>query len=167
MNLIVCDFDGVLTRLYDEDGNKDYSSYLNYDSSTYGPSEELVDRLKSICHLTNAKVLISSNWRRYDDDQTWEFAGQHYPNQLPLLKHMLGSLFYDELPKDRHNNKSQALELWFEMNDFTGEYVIFDDDEREGFQNNPKFRKHYIQTDSRYGITLDDYEQAIQILKCD
>lgn len=68
MNLIVCDFDGVLTRLYDEDGNKDYSSYLNYDSSTYSPSEELVDRLKSICHLTNAKVLISSNWRRYDDD---------------------------------------------------------------------------------------------------
>lgn len=46
---------------------------------------------------------------------------------------MLGSLFYDELPKDRHINKSQALELWFEMNDFNGEYVIFDDDEREGF----------------------------------
>ena len=63
MNLIVCDFDGVLTRLYDEDGNKDTSSYLNYDCKTYQPSIVLVDRLKSICHIANAKVLISSNWR--------------------------------------------------------------------------------------------------------
>lgn len=164
MNLIVCDFDGVLTRLYDEDGNKDYSSYLNYDSSTYGPSIELVDRLKAICSIANAKVLISSNWRRFDDDESWPYGGQKFQNQLPLLKQMLGHLVYGELPKDEHITKSQALQLWFEMNDFDGEYVIFDDDLSEGFQNNPEFNRRFINTDHRYGITLDDYEKAIEIL---
>lgn len=128
--IVFCDFDGVLTSKHETPG-----SYVNWQSE-YGISPSCFDRLEELCTRTRAKVIVSSNWRRFDDDGKWSycsFDGVHmFKNKLPVLKKMLGKLYAGDLPKDRGLNKSQALCLWFKQHpEFNGSYVVFDDDPRE------------------------------------
>ena len=159
------DFDGVLTSQHEIPG-----SYVNF-LSEYGISPSCFDRLEEICIRTNAIVVVSSNWRRFDDDGRWShctFDGIHaFKNQLPKLKEMLGKRYAGTLPKDRHINKSQALILWFKQHpEFDGQFVILDDDKSEGFQDTIEYgiNKHFILTDPEWGLTNDDIEKAVEIL---
>ena len=80
---------------------------------------------------------------------------------------MLGKRYAGTLPKDRHINKSQALILWFEQHpEFDGEFVILDDDKREGFQNTFEYdiNNHFILTNPEWGLTNSDVEKAVEIL---
>ena len=46
---------------------------------------------------------------------------------------MLGRLYVGDLPKDRHITKAEALIMWLEQTGYSGKYVVFDDDLREGY----------------------------------
>lgn len=159
------DFDGVLTSQHETPG-----SYVNWQSE-YGISLSCFDRLEEICIRTNAVVVITSNWRRFDDDGKWSyctFDGVHaFKNPLPKLKKILGKRYAGTLPKDKHINKSKALILWFEQHpEFDGKFVIFDDDKREGFESTTDYNinKNFILTDPEWGLTNDDIEKAVEIL---
>jgi len=159
--LVVLDFDGVLTAA--KPGGK---SYWVEDPEGYGICDELFDRLVALCKETKAKVLISSNWRRFPDNGYYDFhgKGKKYTNHLPELKARLGKLYFDDLPHDRHLTKSEALELWFEFNEgFKGKFVIFDDDWREGFASS-RYCNNYIETNDEFGLTDADVERAKKIL---
>ena len=115
--------------------------------------------------------MITSNWRRFDDDGRWSyctFDGIHaFKNQLPKLRKLLGKRYAGTLPKDKHINKSKALILWFEQHpEFDGKFVIFDDDKREGFESTTDYNinKNFILTDPEWGLTNDDIEKAVEIL---
>ncbi len=130
-----------------------------------------LDRLEEICIRTKAVVVITSNWRRFDDDGRWSyctFDGIHaFKNQLPKLRKLLGKRYAGTLPKDAHINKSKALILWFEQHpEFDGKFVIFDDDKREGFESTTDYNinKNFILTDPEWGLTNDDIEKAVEIL---
>ena len=94
---------------------------------------------------TDANVVISSNWRRFPDDGYWIASETiRFKNHLPELKSILGKRYIGDLPHDRHISKSDALVLWGEFNDIDFKklnYVIIDDDEREGFRNVYEFCK--------------------------
>ena len=163
--VIFCDFDGVLTSKHETPG-----SYVNYDSE-YGISPSCFSRLEELCLRTKAVVVISSNWRRFDDDGKWSyctFDGVHaFKNQLPKLREMLGKLYAGTLPLDRHITKAQALVLWFEEHpEFKGEFVIFDDDKSEGLQDTFEhdINEHFILTDPEWGLSDADVEEAADIL---
>jgi len=90
-----------------------------------------------------------------------------FKNQLPKLRKMLGKMYAGTLPLDKHINKSQALILWFEQHpEFKGDFVIFDDDKSEGFQDTYDYdiNDHFILTNPEFGLTDDDVEEAIDIL---
>ena len=57
-NILFLDFDGVCNSY-------NCGSYVTSDSKTYGIDEKIMPRLKEICVKGNAKIVISSNWRRY------------------------------------------------------------------------------------------------------
>ena len=132
---IILDFDGVVTSCMEKPG-----SYSVNTGDSYGASPSCIRRLLKLADETDAKIVISSNWRRFDDTGVCSFwdsptHGVH-SNPLPKLRKILGLRYLCDLPKARHIKKSQALKMWF---DETGKdpeetaYIIFDDDESEGF----------------------------------
>jgi hypothetical protein len=162
---VILDVDGVMTDL-----DSDIGSYITHSGEKYGVSKDPLNRLMRLLSDTGAKVVISSNWRRFDETgpgSIWRnmlYEGTHNP--LPKLKASLKSCWLCDLPKVRHITKSQALRMWFDENHLDPEkckYVIFDDDMREGFAES-EFKDHFIHTDYHTGLTDEDCEKAKEIL---
>lgn len=88
---------------------------------------------------TDAVVVISSNWRKFDDDgplSIWtnEYGPIHNP--LPTFRKQIEDIYECDLPKVRYVRKADVLAMWMEDNGMTEsntKFVIFDDDVREGF----------------------------------
>lgn len=165
--VIFLDVDGVMNNYKSTPG-----SYMTHRADGYGVSRENFERLVKLASKTGARVVISSNWRRFSEDPASPFyywnnmVSGPIPNPLPKLKEMLKSVWYGDLPKDRHINKSEALELWFEdenIDHHSLKYVIFDDDDREGYASS-KFSSHFIKTDSKVGLTDADCTKAEVLL---
>lgn len=158
--LIVLDIDGCVTSIEDE-------TYFNPDPAKYHPSKKIITKLKNFCNKNNVKILISSNWRKFDINGIWKNKYGTYKNPLPELKSMLGNLYFDTLSSTRHINKSIALIQWLVDNEkFNGSFVIFDDDINEQFQNTIDFKINdkFILIDNNTGITDDNLKTALSIL---
>ena len=148
-SLIFLDFDGVLNS-YDE------GSYQTNVPETYGPSKTICDKIIKLCERTGSKIIISSNWRKFDPDGVFKFNTEYYQNPLPKVYELLGKYIIGTLPPYRHTTKAECLILWFEETNYKGEkWVILDDDPREGLgtTNDWGINKHYIETNPKYGIT--------------
>ena len=166
---IFLDFDGVVTSQLETPG-----SYITHEANEYGPSPTCVVRLKRLCDETGAKVVISSNWRRFDDFgqcSFWTHAKNNrtVANPLPYFKKLMGKYVIGSLPKCRHITKSQALILWFEENNLTQDqidYVIFDDDLAENYHLTYDYdiKHHFVLTDAMTGLTDADIIKAKKIL---
>jgi hypothetical protein len=162
--VIFLDFDGVLTARDTTPG-----SYLSNSGEDYGMSERCYGFLTNLIVASDAKVVITSNWRRYQPDGVWsslEFG--QFKNPLPKLLDRLGDLYAGSLPKARHVTKSQALRIWADENEIDMNklnYVIFDDDRRECFQES-EFARCFVLTNPDVGLTREDCEKAMRILDC-
>lgn len=164
--LCILDIDGVLTN------TKDGSSFLCGDPSTYRISEKNFANLMTLLEKeSKLKIVISSNWRRFEgDDPAWTCMGKTYHGCLPKLRKILKKWIIGDLTHERHLNKAEALELWFEDNEWMSKtqskYVILEDDTwGEGFSTHPIFYKHIIKTSPKFGLSEEDVERAIAILK--
>lgn len=158
-NLLFLDFDGVCNSFKT-------GSYLTHEPSDYGVDPAIIKRLREICKEADARIVISSNWRRYAVDGKFTFDGKQYVNPLRFIYSTVGDLVVGTLPLDRHISKSEALTLWFEDNsDFKGNYAILDDDRREGFQWTSKFVDNFWLVDAEFGLTEEIKGQVIRHLK--
>lgn len=165
--IIFLDFDGVMTNYSDE-----FGSYVTHEPAFYGPSESNVKRLRALCEKTGARVVITSNWRKFDEDGrcsfwTWKEQKKTVKNPLPQLKEQIGDLILCMLPKLRHLTKADVLKTWLEDSNICLDelkFVIFDDDVREGFQDVAEFKDNFIKTDPAYGITDEDVKNAATLL---
>ena len=164
--LIILDFDGVVTSCIEKPG-----SYIVNANDSYGASPLCIHRLLKLADETGAKIVISSNWRRFDDTGACSFWNSitygSYTNPLPKLKETLGLRYLCDLPKMRHIKKSQALRMWFDETGRDPEktaYIIFDDDESEGFGQS-EFSGRFILTDYRTGLTDADCKKAKKLLE--
>ena len=162
MKLIFLDFDGVCTSTLETPG-----SYLNHTQEEYGPSASCVSRLVKLCNDTDAKVIISSNWRKFEDDGKWSFNGTPVQNPLPTLKKMLKGYCIGSLPSDSHMSKSSALLSWLDVHsNEVDSFVVLDDCLSEGFQTVADYGICYkfVHTDAKTGLTDADCEKAYNIL---
>lgn len=167
--IIFVDFDGVMTSQSETPG-----SYITNESANYGASPSCLNQLRQLCDETGAKIVISSNWRRFEDDgicSFWTHPTLHKTvgNPLPKFKKQMDDYIVDILPTDKHITKSQALILWFIENGLTQDdinYVIFDDDPAEGFAMTAEYdiRDHFIQTSAATGLTDADAVKAKSLL---
>ena len=164
--LIILDIDGVLTSTLETPG-----SFKNHKGDDYGVSRGPYRHLLELISSTDAKVVISSNWRRFEEIGPLSYwhnmSYGDFKNPLPNLKKHLKSCYLCDLPKDRHIRKSEALRRWFADTGINPEicsYVIFDDDEREGFVDS-EFKVHFIMTDFKTGLTSEDCKKAEMILQ--
>ena len=164
-NIIFLDIDGVLTSM-------DYTpgSYINHLPNEYGLSIECVEKLKRLCNETHSKIVISSNWRKFDlegDFSYWVYNGHKYKNPLKEMHEVLDGFILGSLPPIRHQKKSLVLKDWLHRNPcISYDFIIFDDDLNEGFQNIDDFEisKKFVHTDYRHGLSDKDCLLAKKIL---
>ena len=156
-NIIFLDIDGCLTSV--EDG----SSFLCMDENTYRISERKLEIFGNLLKETNAKVIISSNWRKFRDDGVWIHGKCRFRNNLPSLRKWLGKRYIGDLPFYRGMTKSQTMESWgISVGvDFSKiNFIVIDDDLSEGFLENPKFSGRYIHCDPMTGLTDEQCSYA-------
>lgn len=153
---VFLDYDGVLTSRQD-------GGFWSLDPDKYKMSERCFGILKAFLDKTGAKVVVSSNWRKFDDDGYWLHGSGKYFNPLPALRKRLGGYIIGSLSPKRHTSKLDALRLYIEEHEVEN-YVIFDDDIRENFQSS-EFRDRFVMTDCETGITEEDCAKAEKILK--
>ena len=164
--VIFIDIDGVLTNV--EDG----SSYLCGNPSTYRISEKNLENLLLVLKAEpQTRVVISSNWRRFEGDHpAFEYNRKIYYGCLPKLRWMLSKWIVGDLTHERHLTKSEALELWFEDNSWLskkfGKYAILEDEPfAEGFSSHPIFYKHTVKTNKQIGFSREDVEKTLSLIK--
>lgn len=160
-NIVFLDVDGVCNSF----GHGSYATAKN--ENDYGLDDEVVKKIIAFCKETDSGVVISSNWRRFPENGTWKYKDIACRNPLPRLRELLGELVFGTLTLERHLTKAEATILWFEDNpDFKGNFVIFDDDSRENYQNTTDYNihRHFVFTTMDIGLTEGHLEHAREIL---
>lgn len=160
--IVFLDVDGCLTNYNDELG-----SYITHDPSSYDISSTNLNRISNFCQQNDAKIVISSNWRRFALDGKWIYNKHFYRNPLNSLYNALNDTIIGVLPLDAGLNKCEALNKWFDINHIDKKYfqfVIFDDDNRECFQYDYVFKHHFVKCNPEFGITDLDIEKATTII---
>ena len=144
MNVIVLDFDGVITTY----------------NSGYQIDPEKVELLLKIVEETDAKIVISSSWRSHNIEATRKKLGD-----LPFMKYVV-----DVTPRFTYrdsNGDSWSVARGTEINHWmmnheneVDNYVILDDENDMLISQLP----HFVQTDIYTGLGEEHVQKAIEIL---
>ena len=105
--IIIIDFDGVMNSFNETPG-----SYITHGNVGYGASESCIKRLRDFASSENASVVISSNWRKFDEDgpfSIWSNLYGEINNPLPAFKRQIADIYLCDLPKIRHMRKADVL----------------------------------------------------------
>lgn len=177
MNLIFLDIDGVLNR-QPENPRKEWKDFHANDERMFGFNPENVKNLKYIIDNTNAKIVVSSSWRHFDD----YFVFDNNKKWRDILSNMLGykvsDIFIGNTPSlqtkaDDDNGKSEytlrgkEIKKWVEDNKkiLTSplKMCVIDDEISDIISIINK--DYVVKTDRRYGLTINDAKRVIEILK--
>ena len=165
MKIIFLDFDGVVTSEIETPG-----SYITNSGINYGPTSICVNRLLNLAENTGSKIVISSNWRKFDIDgkkSIWKHSvyGEIH-NPLPKFIPMLKDFYLETLPPIRHIKKAFLAEKWLNEHNNIESFIALDDMcEYEGYCSLNIFKNRYINTNSKTGLTDEDCKKAFEILK--
>jgi hypothetical protein len=147
MRVIFLDIDGVL--------NHDTSMELTKDYWTK-PETYLIERLKKIIDATDAKIVLSSDWRLDRDDDEEDF---HYLTLVKMLyEYNMG--IWDFTPY--LGNVPRGLEI--------SEYISEHEEEIESFVilddrcDMEPVKDRLVRTDPSVGLTNEDVLEAINML---
>lgn len=156
MKIIFLDFDGVITT-------KD---------SKWKLCPEKMTMLGEIIFATDAKIVISSSWRRTNLEDTIShitnpenpYVGKNpfpYADRIVGITHRMFGFIHPHT--ERHCKIPRGVEInaWmFEYETDIESYVILDDDDDMLYIQ----REHFVQTDSLNGLSHENVNKAIDIL---
>ena len=156
MKIIFLDFDGVITTL----------------KSKYKLDPEALTLLGKIIEATDAKIVVSSSWRRHTLEDTikeLKDTSDFRMNgiEFPFIDRIVGvtdRIFGFALTnKEKHISLLRGVEIreWINEHPEVNNYVILDDDSDMLLEQ----KDHFVKTDTYTGLTEENVEQAIRILK--
>ena len=160
MKIIFLDIDGVLncrtSKSYCHDDKYGLITGIDFDK---------VKRLAKIVEATNAKIVLSSDWR-----VGWE---KHYTARKPShakyldnhLKKKGNLIIFDKTPIINKGSwyRGEEIITYLNLHSDITHYVILDDTLFEDF-NRKEIKEHLVLTDYIIGLTDNDVEKAIKIL---
>lgn len=158
MNVIFLDIDGVLNGSNIQFSKSHFKDFAGID-------KDKVQRLARIVNETNAILVLSSSWR-----DGWERGGHYDPLENPYAKYLdkhlwkKGKLRISDKIPSIHKTRGANIIEWLKANPDTSNYIILDDvfyNDYEDFN----LVNHLIYTDQEHGLTDEDAELAIRILK--
>ena len=146
IKVIFLDIDGVLND--------------NHTKSTTGMGFKFIDtskilRLKSIVEATDAKLVLSSDWRYDREDPLLNSDFLELRDRL--ANH--GLSFYDFTPEIDWDSRGLEIQTWLEEHPEVSQFVILDD--RDDMEPN---MGHLIQTTMAHGLTDRLAKRAIAFL---
>lgn len=153
--IVFLDFDGVVTTV---------KSHWHFDP-------EKMALLGDILDATDAKIVITSSWRRYTLDDTIDFITKieeemghvpfAFPDKVIGVTRRMYAFCYPNVDKHYSVVRGEEIRRWQEENDAEDcPYVILDDDSDMLLWQ----KDNFIQTDSELGLSEDDCKKAIAIL---
>lgn len=131
MKVIFLDIDGVLNN--------------NNTKMDLGWEPSLVKILNYIVKETEAKIVLSSTWRRTE----------HYRN---IIKNDMKIDFIDVTPK-LWKERGHEIQAWLDKNPDVDNFIILDDD-----SDMVHLMAHLLQTDGKFGLTNEIADKAIKQL---
>lgn len=114
-----------------------------------------IRNLKRIINETDAKVVLSSDWR-YDRDDPKQ-NGDFLELRDELMRR--GIKFYGFTPDLRSATRGEEITLWLSEHPEVSNFVILDD--RSDMEPN---KDHLVQTTMIHGLGEEDADKAIRIL---
>lgn len=159
MKIVFLDVDGVLNSektcdyWHELTGENGFGGFFHADKEPLEKSdtkwgEDLVARIRRIVNTTEAKIVMSSTWRKYYSIEKFKEMFQLYGWDAPVI---------DKTPSGR--DRGSEINVWLKNNPVEN-YVIIDDVDQFLVEQRP----HYVQTDIMTGITETNVEKAIKIL---
>ena len=159
--IIFLDVDGVLHR----------SSKPGSGIARYAQEFELVDNIRELAINENAKIIVSSNWRKHLDlmEQLIHQLNPNHTNTIEIetLKPDYSDPFFASLP-DLPGDRGLLIFNYIKQNNINN-YIILDDmEESDMFGNNKqvisKLKPHFYKTKYNIGFTYDDIIPAKNML---
>ena len=145
MKVIFLDVDGVLN---------------NWDTTVFTAKgfqfveDEKIALLKSIINATDAKIVLSSDWR-YDRNSSDDSDFVELRDKLSLFN----ISFFDFTPEITWNDRGKEIQAWLDSHPDVTDFVIIDD--RDDMQPN---MDHLVQTVLKDGLTEELAAKAIKML---
>ena len=145
MKVIFLDIDGVLNS----------SEYRRHLGMRY--FSEIIDRrkmplLKEIVDVTDAKIVLSTTWRKYwnEGEKQVDPAGQYIHDILAEY----GLTVYSKTPVMENTGRAGEIKAWLKKHPYADDFVILDD---KDFGWPAELCTHFIRTDLN-GDGLDDVQ---------
>jgi hypothetical protein len=154
--ILFLDFDGVISI---PQGDK------------YGLCAKKLGLMGEIIDETDCRLVISSSWRLHDVESTIKYLSEPDKNNLffngltfPFCDRIIGvtERLYtrDETGIFQHQCRGEEIKKWMEDNNFTGNYVIVDDEN----DMLPEQMDYFVQTDGEKGLMPFDVDLIIAML---
>ena len=146
MKIIFLDVDGVLNNYETTELTPD--KYIGID-------DKLVELLSKIVKLTDAKIVLMSDWK--DDWNLQKPDGVYLDKKLEKYGLEIIARTYESYPSRR----GEGVRAYLKENKVE-EYVLIDDTEFSDFTD--ELEERFVNTDPVSGLTLEDVQKAIKIL---
>ena len=150
MNIIFLDVDGVLNsynkliEIYNKTGKPHSGSNFPFD-------EKCLENIKILVEETNAKIVITSTWRKYENDMEILFN--------ELKKYDLDKQVIGYTPIINKKREEEIIEYLNKL-DIKVNFIIIDDIRDRGSLND-----RLVVTSPKTGFTEENMKNAIKILK--
>lgn len=144
--ILFLDIDGVLNSL---------SSVLALGAPSKCLDPVCIGLLARLCKETDAKIVVSSTWRIGRTVQQL----QHTLDELGAWA--LADRFIGRTGDDHNGHRGRQIRQWMLDKQFTGNYVIVDDDS----DMLPEQEPHFVKTSFEDGFRAAHYKKAMAILK--
>ena len=161
--VIFLDIDGVLnSNFWNEDHQREISDGKYIDI-------EKVKLLSELVKKSGASIILHSGWRFwFDEDAQPTRSEAKYLTELlksegMIVAGMTPDLTTEEIRKAKRFSAVKADEIltWLKDHPETENWVVLDDLEL----NNEKIASFQVMTDAEQGLTEEDVERALKILK--
>ena len=152
-NIIFLDIDGVL--------NCKYTKELVPNTKIIGIDNDKIKRLKKIVNNTNSNIILISSWKfdwdKYSNRKIQNQFGDYLDNKL--FKY---DLMIEDKTIDESYNRGKGI-IRYLNGHIVNNYIILDDSIFNDY--NKELMAHLIQTKFEIGLSDEDVEKAIKILK--
>ena len=153
MKVLFLDVDGVLNN--DETTDKTPSGFTGVDMI-------LVQRLQHLIEATSAKIVLSSTWKEEwnKDKHLCHPDGQYLSEKLKDC----GLIIEDKISDGPLSHRGFQIKEYLDKHKYITSYAIVDDFEFD-FAGVSDLKRHFIQTNKSIGLTDENVNCLISILR--